>query len=101
MPAKPAYLVRRPDGREAGALFDLARQGRVGLHVEDEDLARTLADHGIAPARPPLLDAGARGVHGAYAERPQRNWLLAAPLVDVVAELQPILASAGYALSPA
>ena len=99
MVAKPIYVVRRADGSEAGAVFDPARQRTIGLQVADPELARLLAEHGILPQRPPLLDATTGGVHGAYAARPQRNWFLAPPLEDVVAGLKPILRPAGDELS--
>ena len=100
MPARPTHVVRRPDGSEAGALFDLASQRKVGLHVEDVELVRLLAEHGIVPSRPPLLDATTGGVHGAYTPRPQRNWFLTPPLTGVVEALEGILTPAGYHLTP-
>ncbi len=100
MPAKPTHVVRRSDGSEAGALFDLAAQRKVGLQMEDVELARLLAEHGILPPRPPLLDASGEGVHGAYAPRPQRNWFFTPPLADVVATLEQILTPAGYQVVP-
>ena len=100
MPAQPTYVVRRPDGREAAALFDLPHQRKVGLRIDDDELARLLVDHGIAPPRPPFLDAGGGDVRGAYASRPQRNWFLAPPLDGVVAALESALASSGYSLIP-
>jgi len=100
MPPKPSYVVRHPDGSEAGALFDLPLQRKVCLQIEDEELARLLADHGVVPPRPPLLDAGGHGLHGAYVPRPQRNWFLAPPLEGVVEELDTILSTAGYTVIP-
>jgi hypothetical protein len=100
MPAKPTHVVRRADGSEAGALFDLASQRKVGLRVTDPALARLLEQHGIAPARPPFLEATTNGVHGSYAPRPQRNWFLAPPLADAAAALQQVLEPAGYRLTP-
>jgi hypothetical protein len=57
-------------------------------------------EHGLAPARPPFLDAAADGVHGAYIPRPQRNWFLAPPLADAAATLEQVLRATGYSLSP-
>jgi hypothetical protein len=101
VPTVPSYLVRGPDGSDAGAIFDLPHQRKVALQIEDEELARLLAESGIAPARPPLLDAPGHGVHGGHVPRPQRNWFLAPPLENVVAELESILAPSGYTLVPA
>lgn len=92
----PSYVVRRADGGEVGEIFDLPHQRVVALHVEDDELARVLAGHGIVPPRPPFLNAAQQGVHGAYAPRPQRNWFLTPPLEEVVAALEPILTAAGY-----
>jgi hypothetical protein len=100
MPAQPTYVVRRADGRETAALFDLPHQRKVCLRIDDDELARLLAERGIAPPRPPFLDAGGRSVRGAYASRPQRNWFLAPPLDGVVAMLGEILASTDYGVFP-
>jgi hypothetical protein len=101
--AMPAitHVVRDAQGREAGALFDLPLQGKVALRIEDDELARFLVERGIAPPRPPFLDAGGRSVRGAYAARPQRNWFLAPPLDGVVAALTDALSSSPYSLAPA
>lgn len=100
MPASPSHIVRRADGTEAGALYDLPYQRKVALQVEDPELADLLVRHGVAPPRPPLLDAAGHGVQGAYATRPQRNWFLAPPLESVVKELDAILSPAGYSVIP-
>ena len=100
MPATPSYVVRRPDGSEAGELFDLPLQRKVCLKIEDEELARLLADHGVLPPRPLFLDADDHGVRGAYVPRLQRNWFLAPPLEGVVEELDTILSPAGYTVIP-
>lgn len=100
MPPTPSYVVRRPDGSEAGAVFDLPLQRKVCLQIEDEEMARLLTDHGLVPPRPPFLDAEGHGVHGAYVARQQRNWFLAPPLEGVVEDLDTILSPAGYAVIP-
>jgi len=100
MPAQPTHVVRRADGREVAALFDLPNQRKVCLRIDDDVLARLLVEHGIAPPRPPFLDAGGNEVRGAYASRPQRNWFLAPPLDGVAAALDSVLASSGYRLVP-
>jgi len=100
MPAMPTYVVRRADGREAAALFDLPNQRKVCLRIDDDELAWLLAEHGIAPPRPPFLDAGGDEVRGAYVARPQQNWFLTPPLDGVVAALDSVLASSGYRLAP-
>lgn len=99
MPASPSHIVRRADGAEAGALFDLPHQDLVALHIQDMDLARLLQERGIVPPRPPYLDAA----HGGYTPRPQLNWFLVPPVEDVAAALTDALAQAGagYEVAPA
>ncbi|MFN2421872.1 MAG: hypothetical protein ABR527_10960 [Gemmatimonadota bacterium] len=91
--------MRRADGAEAGALFDLPGQGLVSLHIEDVDLARLLQERGIVPPRPPYLDA----VHGGHVPRPQVNWFLEPPVGGVAAALDEALraTNAGYEIAPA
>lgn len=105
MPPAPRYLVLRGEGddaRRVGALFDLPHQGSVCLHVDDPEVVRVLEEGGLLlPSRPPFLDAGGSGVHGAYRPRTQVNVFLAPPLDAIVDEIAPTLGEAGYRLAEA
>jgi hypothetical protein len=87
MPERPRYRIRRAgDGasRDAGALYDLPRHGQVALHTDDPELLLLLESAGlVVPRRPPFLDAGDGGVHGAYRPRPQLNTFFAPPIDEV------------------
>ena len=106
MPELPRYTILRREGgsTHAGALYDLPRHGQVALHADDPELVPLLVSAGvIVPRRPPFLDAGDGGVHGAYRPRQQVNVFLAPPIEDVAAALASAFADGGgaYAIEPA
>lgn len=101
----PRYTIRRATAagsEEVGALFELPAQGQVCLHTEDEALVRLLESRGVlAPVRPPLLDAGAPGIHGRYRVRPQINYFFAPPIEDVAAAIRTAAAGDGFTVAEA
>src|SRR5688500_5375132 len=105
MPALPRFTIGRlPDGdAPAGALYDLPRHGQVALHVDDPELVLLLEAEGlIDPLRPPFLDAGGSGVHGAFRPRPQVNTFLEPPIEAVADAFARAFAGTGgaYAIEP-
>lgn len=101
----PRYLIRRYTGagaEEVGSLYELPNHGQVCLHTEDEELVDLLGARGLLhAARPPLLDAGAPGVHGRYRVRPQINFFFAPPIEDVAEAIRSVAGEDGFTVTEA
>lgn len=101
----PCYLIHRYTGagaEEVGALYELPSHGQVCLHTEDEGLVGLLAARGLLhAARPPLLDAGAPGIHGRYRVRPQINYFFAPPIEEVATAIRTAAGEDGFTVTEA
>lgn len=96
----PTHLVRHPRSeRPVGAIYELSAHRQVALQTEDAELVELLVEGGAAtPRRPPYLDAGATGVHGAYRPRPQINLFFEPPADDLARAIEAVAGEAGYSV---